>query len=181
MQRWYGAGGEGVALSALSKIRWRADFAQGRRKDRRATAEGTLLPENSREELRRDMARLRVVREQLREIVQQRLRKLEAAAPTERGPHEMIRLIARVTSETADMLVGEILTRHLRDSNAIARKAGLTDSPNFYASQRRSVKDAGRRTKSSSASGPICHPSACGTLTPSAPRHIPQKLRCIKL
>ena len=41
------------------------------------TAEGTLLPENTREELRRDIARLRIVREQIKEIEQQRLRKLE--------------------------------------------------------------------------------------------------------
>ena len=62
------------------------------------TAEGTLLPENTREELRRDMARLRVVREQIKEIEQQRLRKLEAAAPAEKGPHPS-------PPQTADMLV----------------------------------------------------------------------------
>ena len=93
------------------------------------TAEGTLLPENTREELGRDMARLRVVREQIKEIEQQRLRKLEAAAPAEKGPHAMIHLIARVMGigiETADMLVNEILSRHLRDSKAVARYAGLT-------------------------------------------------------
>src|SRR5205823_7845010 len=39
------------------------------------TAEGTLLPENTRDELRRDMARLRIVREQIKEIEHQRLRK----------------------------------------------------------------------------------------------------------
>ena len=54
------------------------------------TAEGTLLPENTREELRRDMARLRVVREQIKEIEQQRLRKLEAAAPAEKGPRRAV-------------------------------------------------------------------------------------------
>src|ERR1700736_5769705 len=31
--------------------------------------------------------------------------------------------------ETADMLVNEILSRHLRDSKAVARYAGLTGSP----------------------------------------------------
>ena len=60
------------------------------------TAEGTLLPANTRAELRRDMTRLRVVREQLKEIEQQRLRKLEAAAPAKKGPHAMVGLIARV-------------------------------------------------------------------------------------
>jgi transposase len=80
------------------------------------TAEKTLLPENTRDELRRDMARLRVVREQIKEIEQQRLRKLKAATPAKKGPHAMIHLIARVMGigvETADMLVNEILSRHL--------------------------------------------------------------------
>ena len=40
------------------------------------------------------MARLHVVSEQIKEIEQQRLRKLEAAAPAEKGPHAMVRLIA---------------------------------------------------------------------------------------
>jgi transposase len=104
------------------------------------TAEGTLLPENTREELRRDMARLRVVREQIKEIEQQRLRKLEAATPAEKGPHAMIHLIARVMGigiETADMLVNEILSRHLRDSKAVARYAGLTGSPDESGKRRR--------------------------------------------
>ena len=59
------------------------------------------------------MARLRIVRDQIKEIEQERLRKLEAAAVAENGPHSMIRLIARVVGvgvETADMLVNEILT-----------------------------------------------------------------------
>ena len=104
------------------------------------TAEGTLLPENTREELRRDMARLRVVREQIKEIEQQRLRKLEAATPAAKGRHAMIHLIARVIGigiETADMLVNEILSRHLRDSKAVARYAGLTGSPDESGKRRR--------------------------------------------
>jgi len=104
------------------------------------TAEGTLLPENTRGELRRDMARLRVVREQIKEIEQQRLRKLEAAAAAEKGPHAIVRLIARVVGigvETADMLVNEILSRHLRDSEAVARYAGLTGSPDESGNRRR--------------------------------------------
>ena len=104
------------------------------------TAEGTLLPENTRAELRRDMTRLRVVREQLKEIEQQRLRKLEAAAPAKKGPHVMVHLIVRVIGigiETADMLVSEILSRHLRDSKAVARYAGLTGSPDESGKRRR--------------------------------------------
>jgi transposase len=85
------------------------------------------------------MTRLRVVRDQLKEIEQQRLRKLEAAAPAEKkGPHAMVRLIARVIGiETADVLVNEILTRHLRDSKAVARYAGLTGSPDESGKRRR--------------------------------------------
>jgi transposase len=70
------------------------------------------------------MARLRLVREQIKAIEQQRLRKLETAAAAEKGPHAMVRLIASVIGvgvETADMLVNEILSRHLR--KAIARYA----------------------------------------------------------
>jgi hypothetical protein len=41
----------------------------------------------------------------------------------------MVKLVARVIGvgiETADMLVHEILSRHLRDQRAVARYAGLT-------------------------------------------------------
>lgn len=104
------------------------------------TAEGKLLPENTLAELRRDMARLRIVRDQIKEIEQERLRKLEAASVAENGPHSMIRLIARVVGvgvETADMLVNEILTRRLRDGKAVARYAGLTGSPDESGRRRR--------------------------------------------
>jgi transposase len=104
------------------------------------TAEGKPLPDNTRAELHRDMTRLRVVREQIKEIEQERLRKLEPAAPAEKGPHAMVRLIARVIGigiETADMLVNEILSRHLRDSKAVARYAGLTGSPDESGRRRR--------------------------------------------
>ncbi len=52
----------------------------------------------------------------------------------------MIRLIARVLGigiETADMLVNEILSRHLRDGKAVARYAGLTGSPDESGRRRR--------------------------------------------
>ena len=96
------------------------------------SAEGTPLPENTREELRRDMARLRIVRMQIKEIEQQRLSKLKAAAPAEKGRHAMIELIARIVGvgvETADMPVVEILSRNLRDSKAVARYADASVRP----------------------------------------------------
>src|SRR5690242_21679059 len=58
------------------------------------TPEGTPLPPNAAAELRRDMARLRVVAEQIREIEAARLERLEKE-PGSR-PHAMVRLLARV-------------------------------------------------------------------------------------
>jgi transposase len=104
------------------------------------SAEGTPLPENTRAELRRHLARLRVVREQIHAVEQERLRKLTAAAAPEDGSHAMVHFIARVLGvgvETADMLVNEILSRHWRDRKAIARYAGLTGSPDESGSRRR--------------------------------------------
>jgi transposase len=94
------------------------------------TAEGTGLPANIIEELRRDMARLALVREQISSIEKARAKRLERAPDT--GPHAMVRLLSRVIGigiETADMLVREILSRKLRDRRAVARYAGLTGSP----------------------------------------------------
>ena len=82
--------------------------------------------------LGRHLARLRVVREQIRAIEHERLHKFAAAPAGDKGPHAMVRLIARVCGvgiETADMLVNEVLSRHLRDRRAVARYAGLTGSP----------------------------------------------------
>ena len=104
------------------------------------TAEAASLPANTHAELRRDIARLRVVRDQIKEIEQQRLQRIEQAAPSEKSPHAMIRLLARVIGigvETADMLVNEILSRQLRDRKAVARYAGLTGSPDESGKRRR--------------------------------------------
>lgn len=63
------------------------------------------------------MARRCVVCEQFKEIETERLRKLETDALAEKGSHSMVRLAARIVGiaiETADMLVNEILSRHLR-------------------------------------------------------------------
>jgi transposase len=103
------------------------------------TPEGSPLPPNTLAELRRAMARLRVVREEIKEIEEERLRALEAA-PRTQGRHAMVRLLARVIGisvETADMLVHEILSRNLRDRKAVARYAGLTGSPDESGRRRR--------------------------------------------
>src|SRR3954468_14454356 len=104
------------------------------------TAEGNPLPANTRAELRRDMARLRVVVDQIKEIEDDRVRELEATSELEPGAAAMVRLIARIVGigvETADMLVREVLSRDLRDRQAIARYAGLTGSPDESGSRRR--------------------------------------------
>ena len=104
------------------------------------TAEGTPLPENTCAELRRHLARLRLVREQIHAVEQQRLRKLASAPATEKGPHAMVRLIARVLGvgvETADMLVSEVFSHQWRNRKAVARYAGLTGSPDESGRRRR--------------------------------------------
>jgi len=103
--------------------------AAGRLKDLR-TPEGEPIPPNTLAELCRDMERRRLVSNQIRQIEEARLERLEQA-PRD-GPHAMVRLLARVIgvgTETADMLVQEVLSRNMRDRRAVARYAGLTGSP----------------------------------------------------
>ncbi|TIL87782.1 MAG: IS110 family transposase [Mesorhizobium sp.] len=104
------------------------------------TAEGTPLPDNIRAELYRFLERLNLVRAQIRAIEQERLRRLAAAPAAAKGPHAMVRLLARIVGigvETADMLVHEMLSRKLRDRRAVARYAGLTGSPDESGKRRR--------------------------------------------
>src|SRR6266436_437083 len=94
------------------------------------TPEGEPIPPNALAELRRDMERRRLVNNQIRQIEEERLKRIEQA-PCD-GPHVMVRLLARVMGigiETADMLVHEVLSRNMRDRRAVARYAGLTGSP----------------------------------------------------
>ena len=100
--------------------------------------EGVPLPPNTLLELRRDMARLRFVMDQIKQVERARAQRLEQA-PQEKS-HAMVRLLARVIGvgiETADMLVHEVLARNLRDRRAVARYAGLTGAPDESGSKRR--------------------------------------------
>ena len=102
------------------------------------TPENEPIPPNTLAELRRDMERRRLVRDQLRQIEAVRVERLEHA-PCD-GPHAMVRLLARVIGvglETADMLVHEVLARNMRDRRAVARYAGLTGSPEESGRKRR--------------------------------------------
>ena len=102
------------------------------------TAEGEALPPNTLAELRRDMARLKLVHEQIAAIEKERLARLRRAP--RQDAHPMVLLLARVMGigvETADMLVHEALTRPLRDGRAVGRYAGLTGAPDESGQRRR--------------------------------------------
>jgi transposase len=102
------------------------------------TPEGLPIPPNTLDEIRRDLARLAIIRAQIKTIEQARLEGLEKAPNT--GPHAMVRLLASIIGvgvETADMLVQEVLRRNLRDRRAVARYAGVTGSPDESGSKRR--------------------------------------------
>src|ERR1700740_232365 len=76
------------------------------------TPEGTPVLPNALAEVQRDLARLRFVVRQIKQIEEARRQRLEEQP--ERGPHAMVRLLARVVGigiETADILVHEGLSR----------------------------------------------------------------------
>jgi transposase len=102
------------------------------------TPENTALPPNTLAEIRRDMARLAIIRDQIKAIEQAR------AEGISRSPDDpangTVRLLARVVGlgiESADMLVREVLLRDFRDRRAVARYAGLTGAPDESGSKRR--------------------------------------------
>ena len=69
-------------------------------------------PPNTLAEIRRDLARLSVLREQIKAIEQERYKAIQREP--DKAPHAMLRLLARVIGvgvESADMLVREILVR----------------------------------------------------------------------
>jgi transposase len=102
------------------------------------TPEGVAVPGNTRTELERDIARLQLIKEQIKEIEQMRLTRM--AQPPADARHAMLVLLARVVGvgiETADMLVNEVFVRNLRDRRAVARYAGLTGAPDESVARRR--------------------------------------------
>jgi len=101
------------------------------------TPEGLPIPPHTLEELRRDMTRLKLVKEQINEIEKTRQQRLEQAPRDSLHPMLMLAKLKSIGLETADMLVHEILWRQLRDRRAVARYAGLTGSPDESGSKRR--------------------------------------------
>jgi transposase len=102
------------------------------------TPEGEPVPPNTLAELHRGLARLAVIRAQIKAIEEARLQRLKAAPA--QGTHPMMLMLAKVLGlgiETADMLVHEVLARGLRDERAVARYGGLTGAPDESGSKRR--------------------------------------------
>jgi transposase len=102
------------------------------------TPEGSAVPANTLAELRRDMARLSFVKQQIKEIETARAKRLEQTHGERRTA--MVRLLARVVGvgiESADLLVQEVFSRELRDRKAVARYAGLTGGPDESGQKRR--------------------------------------------
>jgi transposase len=102
------------------------------------TPEDVPIPPNTLAEIRRDLARLAILGEQIKELEQARLQHLEDTPHS--APNAMVRLLASVIGlgiETAYLLVQEAFSRDLRDRRAVARYAGLTGAPDESGSKRR--------------------------------------------
>jgi transposase len=102
------------------------------------TPEGAPIPPNTLDELKRDMAHLRFISDQIDEIEKARLTRLQTAP--DKRPHAMVRLLASIYGlgiETADMLVHEVFFRNYRDRRAVPRYAGLTGAPDESGQRRR--------------------------------------------
>ncbi len=102
------------------------------------TPDGLAIPPNTQAELRRDLARLSLIRQQLKEIDAERLARL-ARTPAAK-PQAAMRLLLRLVGlglETADTLTHEALLRRLRDRRAVARYGGITGAPDESGTKRR--------------------------------------------
>src|SRR5260370_41980356 len=88
------------------------------------TPEGGDIPANALAEMRRDMARLQFIKNQITEVERERLCRLEEAHPQRGRADGMVHTLSRVVGvgiETGDLLVHEILARDLRDRPAVPR------------------------------------------------------------
>ncbi len=100
--------------------------------------EETPIPPNTLAELQRDMAHLRFVNEQIKQIEDNRLKQLKQ--PQQPGSNAKVLQLQQIYGpgiETADMLANEVFPRELRDQRAVARYAGLTGSPDESGQRRR--------------------------------------------
>jgi transposase len=128
-----------AALARLGIRGFRPTLAQASKQlETLRTPEGSAVPANTLAEVRRDMARLSFVKQQIKEIETARAKRLEQTHGERRTA--MVRLLARVVGvgiESADLLVQEVFSRELRDRKAVARYAGLTGAPDESGQKRR--------------------------------------------
>jgi len=90
-----------------------------------------VVAQNTLSELRRHLARLRFVRDQIRAVEQDACASSRGSCAETKSPDAMVRLIARVFGagiETADMLVNEIFSRQCAIAS-VARYAVLLARP----------------------------------------------------
>ena len=102
------------------------------------TPEGGPIPANTLAELQREMAHLRFINEQIRQIKNARLKELkEAPHRASNGVVSQLERINGLGIDTSDMLANEVFSRDYRDQRAIGRYVGLTGSPDESGKRRR--------------------------------------------
>jgi len=107
------------------------------RLDELRTGEGAALPPLTRAELRRELARLALIRAQLKEIEAARQQQRQQAPAAYRRKVGALSQVHGLGAATADMLTVEVFSRALRDRRAVARYAGLTGAPDESGKKRR--------------------------------------------
>jgi transposase len=101
------------------------------------TGEGAPLPPLTRAELRRDLARLALVRAQLKEVDKALHEQLRHGPAAYQRQVRTLRQVYGLGVPSADMLSTEIFSRAMRDRRAVARSAGLTGAPDESGQRRR--------------------------------------------
>lgn len=101
------------------------------------TPEECPIPPNTLAELQREMAHLRFINEQIKQIENTRLMQLKQAPHGSNAKVLQLEQVGGLGIETADMLVNEVFWRNLRDQRAAARYVGLTGSPDESGRRRR--------------------------------------------
>ena len=101
------------------------------------TPEECTIPLNTLAELQREMAHLRFINEQIKQIEDARRMQLKQAPHGSNAKVLQLEQVGGLGIETADMLVNEVFWRDLRDQRAAARYVGLTGSPDESGRRRR--------------------------------------------
>ena len=101
------------------------------------SGDGEAIPPLTLAELKRALARLALVRQQLRAI--EAARESRLAAPQTAAGRQAAQLtqVHGLGRETAELLATECFSRDQRDQRAVARSAGLTGAPDESGSRRR--------------------------------------------